>query len=45
MCLDATYCEARGSGRVVSRAIMIATGVSADGRREMLGCDLGDSEK
>jgi putative transposase len=42
--LDATYCKARVGGRVVSRAVVIATGVSADGRREVLGCDVGDSE-
>ena len=42
--LDATYCKARINGRVVSRAVVIATGVSADGRREVLGCDVGDSE-
>jgi putative transposase len=41
---DATYCKARVNGRVVSRAVVIATGVSADGRREVLGCDVGDSE-
>lgn len=42
--LDATYCKARINGRVVSRAVVIATGVTADGRREVLGCDVGDSE-
>jgi len=42
--LDATYCKARVNGRVVSRAVVIATGVSADGRREVLGVDVGDSE-
>jgi putative transposase len=42
--LDATYCKARVNGRVLSRAVVIATGVSADGRREVLGCDVGDSE-
>jgi putative transposase len=42
--LDATYCKARVAGRVVSRAVVIATGVSADGRREVLGCAVGDSE-
>jgi putative transposase len=42
--LDATYCKARVNRRVVSRAVVIATGVSADGRREVLGCDVGDSE-
>ncbi len=42
--LDATYCKARVGGRVVSRAVVIATGVSADGRREVLGSDVGDSD-
>jgi putative transposase len=42
--LDATYCKARINGRVVSRAVVIATGVAADGRREVLGCAVGDSE-
>ena len=42
--LDATYCKARVNGRVVSRAVIIATGVAADGRREVLGVDVGDSE-
>ena len=41
---DATYCKARVNGRVVSQAVVIATGVSADGRREVLGCAVGDSE-
>ena len=42
--LDATYCKVRISQRVVSQAVVIATGVSADGRREVLGCAVGDSE-
>ena len=42
--LDATYCKARVGGRVVSRAVVIATGVTADGHREVLGVDVGDSE-
>ncbi len=42
--LDATYCKVRLAGRVVSQAVVIATGVSADGRREVLGCAPGDSE-
>ncbi len=41
--VDATYCKARINGRV-SQAIVIATGVSADGRREVLGSAVGDSE-
>jgi putative transposase len=42
--LDATYCKARVNRRVVSRAVVIATGVAADGCREVLGCEVGDSE-
>ncbi|MEZ0165460.1 IS256 family transposase [Kineococcus sp. LSe6-4] len=42
--LDATYCKARIGGRVVSQAVVIATGVTADGHREVLGCDVGDAE-
>jgi len=42
--LDATYCKARVGGRVSSQAVVIATGVSVDGRREVLGFDVGDSE-
>jgi len=42
--LDATYCKARINGRVVSQAVVIATGISADGRREVLGSKVGDSE-
>jgi putative transposase len=42
--LDATYCKARVNHRVVSQAIVVAIGVSSDGRREVLGMDVGDSE-
>jgi putative transposase len=42
--LDATYLKARIDGRVVSRAVVIATGVTIDGGREVLGLDVGDSE-
>jgi putative transposase len=42
--LDATYCKARVDHRVVSQAVVVATGVAADGRREVLGFDVGDSE-
>jgi putative transposase len=42
--LDATYCKARVNRRVVSQAVVIATGVAADGRREVLGFAVGDSE-
>ena len=44
MFLDATYVKARVNHQVVSRAVVIATGVTADGNREVLGVDVGDSE-
>jgi transposase-like protein len=42
--LDATYCKARVGHRVVSQAVVVATGVAADGHREVLGFEVGDSE-
>ena len=42
--LDATYVHVREAGQVVSKAVVIATGLRADGYREVLGVDLGDSE-
>jgi putative transposase len=42
--LDATYVKGRVRGRVVSRAVVIATGVTSVGGREVLGIDVGDSE-
>jgi transposase-like protein len=42
--LDATYVKGRVGGRVVSRAVVIATGVTSTGDRELLGIDVGDSE-
>ena len=42
--LDATYLNVRKGGRVVSVAAIIACGVNQDGRREILGLGLGDSE-
>ena len=41
---DATYVKGRLRGRVVSRAVVVVTGVTADGNREVLGVDVGDSE-
>ncbi len=41
---DATYVKARVRGRVISRAVVVATGVRADGGREVLGLAVGDSE-
>ena len=41
---DATCCKARVDRRVVSQAVVVATAVRADGRREVLGFDVGDCE-
>jgi putative transposase len=41
---DATYIKGRVNGRVVSRAVVVATGVTANGDREVLGVEVGDSE-
>ena len=42
--LDATYVKAHDGARVVSKAIVVATGVTADGNREVLDLAVGDSE-
>jgi putative transposase len=42
--LDATYVKVRQAGRIVSVAVIIAIGVNNDGRREILGMDIGPSE-
>jgi putative transposase len=42
--LDATYCKARVGHRIVSQAVVVADGVAADGRWEVLGFDVGDCE-
>jgi putative transposase len=42
--LDATYLHVRENHQVVSKAVVIATGLRADGHREVLGLDVGDSE-
>ncbi len=44
--LDATYVHVRDDalGQVVSRAVVVATGITAQGGREVLGVDIGDSE-
>ena len=42
--LDATYLHVRSGGLVTSKAVVVATGVTAEGRREILGLDVGDSE-
>jgi len=42
--IDATYVKVRQAGRIVSVAVIVAVGVNADGRREVLGMDIGPSE-
>jgi putative transposase len=42
--IDATYVKVRQNGRIVSVAVIIAVGVNGDGRREVLGMDIGPSE-
>jgi putative transposase len=42
--LDATYVKAHEGAKVVSKAIVIATGVARTGDREVLGLAVGDSE-
>jgi putative transposase len=42
--IDATYVKVRQNGRIVSVAVTVAVGVNADGRREVLGMDIGPSE-
>jgi putative transposase len=42
--LDATYVKVRRNHRIVSVAVIVAVGVNTDGRREVLGMDIGPSE-
>jgi putative transposase len=42
--VDATYVKVRQNNRIVSVAVIIAVGVNGDGRREVLGMDIGPSE-
>jgi putative transposase len=42
--IDATYLKVRRGGRIVSVAAIIAVGVNGDGRREVLGLEIGTSE-
>ena len=42
--LDATYVRDRDRGRMVSRAVIIAVGVTEDGRRAGLGAQAGHSD-
>jgi transposase-like protein len=42
--IDARYEKVRVDGRVVSQAVLVAVGFTAEGRREILDWRLGDSE-
>ena len=42
--IDATYLKVRRGGRIVSVAAIIAVAVNTDGRREVLGLEIGTSE-
>jgi transposase-like protein len=42
--IDATYLKVREAGRIVSVAAIIAIGANTDGRREVLGMQVGASE-
>jgi putative transposase len=42
--IDATYVKVRQNGRIVSVAVIVAVGANTDGRREVLGMDVGPSE-
>jgi transposase-like protein len=42
--IDATYVKVRQNGRIISVAAIIAVGVNSDGRREVLGMEIGASE-
>ncbi len=42
--IDATHLKVRRGGRIVSVAVIMAVGVNADGRREVLGMEIGTSE-
>jgi putative transposase len=42
--IDATYVKVREAGRIVSVAVIVAVGVNSDGRREVLGLEVGASE-
>jgi putative transposase len=42
--LDATYLKARKDHRIVSRAVVVATGVNTNGFREVLDVAVGDAE-
>lgn len=42
--VDAMYVKVREDGRVRSRGVLVATGVNIEGKREILGLAIGDTE-
>ena len=42
--VDATYFKVRENHRIISKAFMIAVGITADGEREIIGFDLYEDE-
>lgn len=42
--IDATYFKVRENHRVISKAMMIAIGITEDGRKEIIGIDVYDDE-
>jgi transposase-like protein len=42
--VDALFTKVRGDGPVVSKALLIASGIRKDGHREVLGLAIGDAE-
>ena len=42
--IDATYFKARENHRIVSKAMMIAIGITEEGRKEIIGLDVYDDE-
>lgn len=43
--VDAMYIKVREEGRIVSKAVLIAVGINTEGRKEILGFSLCDTEK
>ena len=39
--IDAIYLKVHQNGRIVSVAVIVAVGINRDGRREVLGMDIG----
>lgn len=42
--VDARYEKVREGGRVISKAFLVCVGITLEGTREIIGCQVGDSE-